>query len=101
MKQRETRGLVYKTTEQPEPTVKTMDQATAASWNSWADARIRAAIQTGLLEFADLVGAETGLMETRFNAELKRLSAEIEALREDVRAALAKNVTPLRPRDVA
>ena len=47
------------------------------------------------------MGAEAGQMEKRFNTELKRLTTEIELLREDVRAANAKNITPLRTLDVA
>ena len=93
--------LVYKTTVQPEPKATTMDAATAQSWNAWADARIRTAVLRGVEEFASLMGAEVGQMERRFNTELKRLTTEVEMLREDVRAANAKNITPLRPRDVA
>ena len=47
------------------------------------------------------MGAEVGQMEKRFKTELKRLAEEVEELREDVRAANAKNVTPLRNAHVA
>jgi hypothetical protein len=96
-------GLIYKTTVQPEPEPKVapMDVQATQQWNAWADARIRTAVLRGVEEFASLMDGEVGQMEQRFNTELKRLAAEIEALREDVRAANAKNITPLRPRDVA
>ena len=96
-------GLIYKTTVQPEqePKAATMDAQTTQQWNAWANARIRTAVQKGLEEFASLMGAEVAQMEKRFNTELKRLTNEIELLREDVRAANAKNVTPLRATHVA
>lgn len=92
--------VIYKTTRQPEQSA-AMDAATTEGWNKWADARIRAAVQKGLEEFADILGAEAGQLEQRLLTELKRLSAEVDALREDVRAANAKNVTPIRSANVA
>jgi hypothetical protein len=80
----------YKTTVQPE--APQMDRATQARWDAWANGIVQAKLEA----FASILGEEAGQMEKRFNAELKRLTDEIEALREDVRAASAKNVTPLR-----
>jgi hypothetical protein len=81
--------------------VNAMDAQTAKGWDAWADARIRTAVQQKLEEFADIMGAEAGQLEARLLTEVKRLSAEVEALREDVRAANAKNVTPIRSANVA
>ena len=94
---RELPPVVFKTTERPAPKAVTMDADTAKAWEKWANAIVQAKLEA----FADLMGAEVGKLEQRFNTELKCLTAEIATLREDVRASVAKNITPLRPRDVA
>jgi len=85
--------LIYKTTRQ-EPKAAAMDADTAKAWEQWADGRIRTAVQKALEDFASLMGQEAALQE-------KRLLKQIEELREDLRAANAKNVTPLRSTHVA
>lgn len=88
------RELIYKTTQQPEPKAAIMDAETLARWNAWADAKIHTAVIKGMEELAAIMGEEAARQE-------KRLMAVIETLREGVRAASAKNITPLRARDVA
>jgi hypothetical protein len=103
--------IVYKTTEQPQAA--TMDKDTAVGWEAWLSARLEKAIQKGLEDFAVIMGEEAALQEkrivTRAMNEIKsaietiqRLDLEIAALRNEVAILRnAKNVTPLRPRDVA
>jgi hypothetical protein len=84
-------GLIYKTTEQPEPRATAMDPAT---------------IQKQFEDLVSIIGAEVGQREkqllTQFNAEIKRLDDKIAELQTEIRASNAKNVTPLRSaRDVA
>ena len=54
----------------------------------------------------ELLGAEVGKMEKRFNAELKRLDDKIAALQAEIEILRgnsnnARNITPMRTRDVA
>ena len=66
--------LIYKTFQQPESTT---------DWNKWADTRIRKHIEVVVKIFVE---------------EIRRLRAEIEALRAEVAAT---KVTHLRGRDAA
>ena len=76
-----------------------MDEATQAQWNAWANALVHAKMEA----LADIIGGEIGLMEKRFNGRLKELEdriADLTAQLELLRTA--KNVTPFRAaRDVA
>jgi len=83
-----------------EPQMETsMDEATQAQWNAWANALVHAKMEA----LADIIGGEIGLMEKRFNGRLKELEdriADLTAQLELLRTA--KNVTPFRAaRDVA
>ena len=80
----------------------TLDTATQARWDAWANE----IVQAKLAAFAEIIGAETGQLERRFNEKLKvledkvaMLSAQVEQL-ENLRNY---NVTPLvrSARDVA
>lgn len=98
-------GLIYKTT-QSEPKVVTMDAATAAGWEVWVSARIEKAVQKRLEDFATILGEEAALQEKRILTQslhaMQRLDLELEALRSEIAILrTSKNVTPLRPRDVA
>ena len=76
-----------------------MNAATQAQWNTWLDDRIKAKLEA----FAEIMGAEVGLIEKRFNTELKRLEDKISALETEVAILrTTKNVTLFRGnRDVA
>jgi len=76
-----------------------MNTATQAQWNAWLDDRIKAKLEA----FAEIMGAEVGLIEKRFNTELKRLEDKISALEAEVAILrTTKNVTLFRGnRDVA
>ena len=76
-----------------------MDAATQWQWNAWLDDRIMAKLEA----FAEIMGAEVGLIEKRFNTELKRLEDKISALETEVAILrTTKNVTLFRGnRDVA
>ena len=76
-----------------------MNAATQGQWNAWLDDRIMAKLEA----FAEIMGAEVGLVEKRFNTELKRLEDKIAALEAEVEIlSTAKNVMPFRgARDVA
>jgi predicted component of type VI protein secretion system len=97
--------MVYKTTQQPEPQVTTMDAQTAAGWTAWPNSHLRPAIGKALEEFAGLMGEECALQENRLVKEIrsaldeiKRLDAKIAELQTEVeilRGNAAKNVTPL------
>jgi hypothetical protein len=71
------------------PVNQTDAQRLAAGWNTWADARIAAAIEPILGEFADEVGEATGqvareLTEARaaIDSEIARLAADHAASRD-------------------
>jgi hypothetical protein len=112
-KRRELPPVIYKTTQQPEPKAATMDTDTAAGWEAWLNARLEKAVQKRLEDFAMLMGEEAALQEKRVVTQamkeiqsaidtIQRLDLEIAALRNEVAILrTSKNVTPLRPRDVA
>jgi hypothetical protein len=91
--------VIYKTTEQP--------KSKATDWEVW-EARLGAAIQKSLEDFAVIMGAEAAQQEKRIITrimteiksaldEIKRLDLEIAALRNEIAILrTAKNVTPLR-----
>jgi hypothetical protein len=66
-------------------------------------ARLDDRIKARLEAFAEIMGTEVGLVEKRFNTELKRLEDKIAALEAEVEILrAAKNVMPFRgARDVA
>ena len=77
-----------------------MDAATQRQWEAWANALIQSKLEL----FAEIMGAEVGKLEKRFNVELKRLDDRVAALEAEIeilRRHNAKNVTPLRPHHAA
>jgi len=88
------RRTVYETNEQAEaPT--TLDTATQARWDAWANEIVQAKLET----FSEILGAEIGQMEKRFNEKLKVLEdkvAELSAQVEQLENLRNYNVMPLR-----
>ena len=91
---RRRRTMLYETNEQAEaPT--TLDTATQARWDAWANEIVQAKLET----FSEILGAEIGQMEKRFNEKLKVLEdkvAELSAQVEQLENLRNYNVMPLR-----
>ena len=93
---------MYETNEQAE--APQMDRATQARWDAWANALVQAKMEA----MAEVIGAEVGQMEKRFNEKLKVLEDKVAVLSaqvEQLENLRSYNVTqlplPLRGRDVA
>ena len=88
------RTMLYETNEQAEaPT--TLDTATQARWDAWANEIVQAKLET----FSEILGAEIGQMEKRFNEKLKVLEdkvAELSAQVVQLENLRNYNVMPLR-----
>lgn len=90
------RRTVYNATEyeQAAAAASQMDRETEARWNAWANALV----QTKLEAFAEVLGAEVGQLEKRFNEKLKLLEDKVAALTaqlEQLENLRSYNVTQL------
>ena len=97
------RTMLYETNEQAEAP-NTLDTASQARWDAWANALVHAKMEA----LAEIFGTETGQMEKRFNEKLKVLEDKVAVLSAQVvqlENLRNYNVTqlplPLRGRDVA
>jgi len=84
---------MYEATEQA--AAPTLDTATQARWDAWANEIVQAKLET----FSEILGAEIGQMEKRFNEKLKVLEdkvAELSAQVEQLENLRNYNVMPLR-----
>ena len=97
------RTMLYETNEQAEAP-NTLDTASQARWDAWANALVHAKMEA----LAEIFGTETGQMEKRFNEKLKVLEDKVAVLSaqvEQLENLRSYNVTqlplPLRGRDVA
>jgi len=91
---RRRRTMLYETNEQAEAP-NTLDTATQARWDAWANEIVQAKLET----FSEILGAEIGQMEKRFNEKLKVLEdkvAELSAQVEQLENLRNYNVMPLR-----
>ena len=73
----------------------TLDTATQARWDAWANE----IVQAKLAAFAEIIGAETGQLERRFNEKLKVLEDKVAVLSaqvEQLENLRSYNVMPLR-----
>lgn len=71
-----------------------MDRETEAHWNAWANALVQAKLEA----FAEVLGAEVGQLEKRFNEKLKLLEDKVAALTaqlEQLENLRSYNVTQL------
>ena len=98
------RRTVDNTTEHEQAAAPQMDRATQARWDAWANALVQAKMEA----MAEVIGAEVGQMEKRFNEKLKVLEDKVAVLSAQVvqlENLRNYNVTqlplPLRGRDVA
>jgi hypothetical protein len=75
-----------------------------AQWNAWFDRRLADAMPRRFNAFAEIIVAETDLIEKRLNGEIKKLREEIAALRCDIEILTkhkAANALKLRSTNVA
>ena len=89
------RRTVDNTTEHEQAAAPQMDRATQARWDAWANALVQAKMEA----MAEVIGAEVGQMEKRFNEKLKVLEdkvAELSAQVEQLENLRNYNVMPLR-----
>jgi hypothetical protein len=94
--------------EQYERSRPTLDSATQALWNDWADARIKAIVNAKIEMLADIVGEESGRNEKRLREEircwrpgmrkdlhadlLKLFSKDFNSMRDDLLAVLRSDL---------
>ena len=86
--------MLYETNEQAEAP-NTLDTASQARWDAWANALVHAKMEA----LAEIFGTETGQMEKRFNEKLKVLEDKVAVLSaqvEQLENLRSYNVMPLR-----
>ena len=89
------RRTVDNTTEHEQAAAPQMDRATQARWDAWANALVQAKMEA----MAEVIGAEVGQMEKRFNEKLKVLEDKVAVLSaqvEQLENLRNYNVMPLR-----
>ena len=89
------RRTVDNTTEHEQAAAPQMDRATQARWDAWANALVQAKMEA----MAEVIGAEVGQMEKRFNEKLKVLEDKVAVLSaqvEQLENLRSYNVMPLR-----
>jgi hypothetical protein len=92
--------IIYKTyqppRQQPQQESTSMDDATAAKWNVWAEDHVRRQLHPAMDGAADATGQMLRALEKKLRDEITNLRLEVEALRTELNTRSAQNVTRLR-----